>query len=37
MHYQIKGKLKFYIPIINGLEVPPLASLEKRKPYKEKL
>ncbi len=33
-----KGELKFYIPIINGLEVPPLASLEKKKkPYKEKI
>ena len=32
-----KGKLKFYIPIINGLTVPPLASLEKKKePFKKK-
>ena len=33
-----KGKLKFYIPLINGLTVPPLASLEKKKkPYKKKI
>ena len=33
-----KGKLKFYIPIINGLTVPPLASLEKKKePFKKKI